>query len=134
MAIRYYPAVLERAPDGFGVTFPDFAGCVSHGDTTEDAAAQAEAALSLHLRGMIQDGDPIPEPTPLEQVERDPEVEEFARILVRAELPGRAVRVNISMEEGLLASIDNGAQQLGKSRSSFLADAARAALREMRAA
>jgi predicted RNase H-like HicB family nuclease len=134
MAIRYFPAVLERAPDGFGVFFPDFPGCVSHGDTTEDAARQAEAALALHLRGMIEDGEAMPDPTPLEQVERDPEVEEFARILVRAELPGRAVRVNITVEEGLLASIDHTAQKQGKSRSAFLADAARGAISEARTA
>lgn len=134
MAIRYYPAVMERAPDGFGVYFPDFPGCVSHGDTTEHAAAQAEAALAFHIRGMLKDGDAIPDPTPLERLERDPEVEEFARILVRAELPGRSVRVNVSFEEGLLANIDATAQQQGKTRSAFLADAVRLVLRENRAA
>jgi predicted RNase H-like HicB family nuclease len=134
MAIRYYPAVLERAPDGFGVFFPDFDGCVSHGATSEDAAREAEQALALHLRHMIADGDPIPDPTPLENVERDPEVEELARILVRAELPGRALRLNISMEEGLVAAVDAAAQQQGKSRSAFLADAARAAIQGARAA
>lgn len=134
MATRYYPAILERVSDGFSVFFPDFDGCVSHGDTTEEAAREAEQALALHLRGMIEDGDAIPEPTPLECVERDPEVEEFARILVRAELPGRAVRANITMEEGLLAVVDATAQRQGKSRSAFLADAARAAIQGARAA
>jgi predicted RNase H-like HicB family nuclease len=132
MAIRYYPAILERAPDGFGVFFPDLPGCVSHGDTAEDAAAQAEAALAMHLRGMIEDGDAIPVPSALENLERDPEVDEFTRILVRAELPGRAVRVNVTIEEGLLASIDTLAQRQGKSRSAFLADAARSAISETR--
>ncbi|TPG53299.1 ribbon-helix-helix protein, CopG family [Roseomonas nepalensis] len=134
MATRYYPAILERVPDGYSVYFPDLDGCVSHGATTEDAAREAEQALALHLRGMIEDGEAIPDPTPLESVERDPEVEEFARILVRAELPGRAVRLNISLEEGLLAAIDAAASQQGKNRSGFLADAARAAIRESRAA
>ncbi|MFH5927163.1 type II toxin-antitoxin system HicB family antitoxin [Roseomonas xinghualingensis] len=134
MATRYYPAILEQSSDGFGVFFPDFDGCVAHGATTEDAARQAEEALALHLRGMIEDGDAIPDPTPLERVERDPEVEEFARILVRAELPGRAVRANITMEEGLLAAVDTFAKQQGKTRSAFLADAARAAMQEARTA
>jgi len=134
MATRYYPAILERSSEGVGVSFPDFDGCVSHGTSTEDAARQAEAALAMHLNSMIEDGDAIPEPTPLEAVERDPEVEEFARILVRAELPGRAVRLNISIEEGLLAVIDATAKRRGMSRSAFLADAARASIREERAA
>lgn len=62
-------------------------------------------------------------PAPLEAVERDPEVDEFTRILVRAELPGRAVRVNMSIEKRLLAAIDASAQRMGKSRSAFVADA-----------
>lgn len=132
MAVRYYPAVLERVSDGFSVFFPDLPGLASAGDTTEDAAAKAEAALTLHIRGMLEDGEAIPEPTPLEAVERDPEVDEFARILVRAELPGRAVRVNMSIEEGLLAAIDATAQRMGKSRSAFVADAARTAIQEAR--
>ena len=129
MPLRYYPAVLEQASDGFGVFFPDLPGCTSAGDTTEQAAANAEAALAMHLGAMLRDGDPIPAPTPLEAVERDPEVEEFARILVRAELPGRAARINISMDEGLLAAADQAASRRGQSRSAFLADAVRSALR-----
>ena len=71
----------------------------------------------------------MPDPTPLEQLTRDPEVVEFARILVRADLSGRAVRVNISIDEGLLAAADAAAQRQGMSRSAFLADAVRTALR-----
>jgi hypothetical protein len=54
----------------------------------------------------------------------DPEVDEAARILVRGERPGKAVRVQITMDEGLVAAID----RVAGNRSGFLADAARAAL------
>jgi predicted RNase H-like HicB family nuclease len=132
MAVRYYPAVLEQVSDGFSVFFPDLPGCTSAGDTAEDAAARAEAALALHLAGMAEDGDPIPDPTPLERLEGEPEVEEFARILVRAELPGRVVRVNITMDEGLLSAADAAATRQGQSRSAFLAEAVRSVLRAER--
>ncbi|MCR0985269.1 type II toxin-antitoxin system HicB family antitoxin [Roseomonas populi] len=134
MPTRYYPAILEQAPAGFSVFFPDFPGCVSDGTSTEHAAREAEQALALHIRGRIEDGNAIPDPTLLESVERDPEAEEFARILVRAELPGRAVRANITMEEGLLAAVDTFAKQQGKTRLASLADAARAAMQGARAA
>jgi hypothetical protein len=52
------------------------------------------------------------------------EVDEAARILVRGERPGRAVRVQVSIDVGLLARID----RVAKNRSRFLADAARAPL------
>lgn len=87
MAARYYPAILEKSSTGFGVHFPDLDGCTSSGETMEQAAANAEEALALHLSGMRKDGDRIPEPTPLDEVRADPDVTEAARILVRADLP-----------------------------------------------
>jgi len=130
MVVRYFPAVLERVSDGFSVFFPDLPGCTSAGDTMEDAARQAEEALALHLQGLIEDGTDFPTPTPLDaDRKRDPEVEEAARILVRAELPGRAVRLNLTMEEGLLAATDAAARRRGQSRSAFVAEAVRSVLR-----
>lgn len=100
----------------------------------EETAANAEAAFTFHIRGMIEDREAIPEPAPLEKLEADPKIEEFARILMRAELPDKAIRLNITMEEGLVAVVDAAASQQGKSRSAFLADAAREALRATRTA
>lgn len=40
--------------------FPDLPGCVSAGDTLEKSLSMAREALSLHLYGMIEDGDTIP--------------------------------------------------------------------------
>jgi hypothetical protein len=53
----------------------------------------------------------------------DPDVVEAARILVRADPPGRTVRVNITMPEDLLAAVDRFAVRTGYSRSGLLAQA-----------
>lgn len=124
MATVHYPAIIERAGDGYSVFFPDLPGCTSAGDTPHEAALGAEEALNGHLAVSADYGDAIPAPSLFEEIERDPEVEEVARILVRGERPGRAVRVQVSIEEGLLARIDRAATN----RSRFLADAARAKL------
>ena len=128
MATVYYPAIIERDADGYGAFFPDLPGCVSAGDTAQEAALAAEEALSGHLSMMIEHGDALPDPSDVDAVERDPEVNEVARILVRGERPGKAVRVQISMDEGLLARID----RVAPNRSRFLADAARSALTTLR--
>jgi hypothetical protein len=52
-----------------------------------------------------------------------PEVDEAARLLVPVELPGRAVRANVTIEEALLARIDAAAAARGMTRSAFLARA-----------
>lgn len=66
-----YLAVFEPSKDGFGVYFPDLPGCVSFGKTFDDAQCEAVDALGLHLYGMEQDGDAIPEPTQVPTVDPD---------------------------------------------------------------
>jgi predicted RNase H-like HicB family nuclease len=110
------------------VFFPDLPGCVSAGDTIEKAARNAEEALGLHLRGMIEDDSAIPPATPPDKIAADPEVREVTRFLVRGDVPSRAVRLNISLHESLVAQIDRAAGARSMSRSSFIAAATRKAL------
>ena len=121
MTIAIYPAIVERAGDGFSIFFPDLPGCTSAGLTIQQAALNAEEALAGHLLVSAQYGDDVADPTPLDQLATDPDVEEVARILVRAERPGKSVRINITLDEGLVAAID----RVAKNRSGFLAEAAR---------
>lgn len=124
MATVYYPAIIERGDEGFGVYFPDLPGCTSAGATVQEAARNAEDALAGHLAVSTQHGDAIAAPSDLDAIERDEEVDEVARVLVRADRPGKAVRLNITLDDGLIAAID----RVASNRSGFLADAARAAL------
>jgi predicted RNase H-like HicB family nuclease len=123
VAVIYF-AIIERAPRGYGVFFPDLPGCTSAGDTVTEAAINAEEALAGHLLVCEQHGDAIPEPSELDQLEVDSDVDEVARLLVRGERKGKAVRINITLDEGLLAAID----KVAENRSGFLAEAARVAL------
>jgi predicted RNase H-like HicB family nuclease len=124
MASAYYTAIIERAGEGFSAFFPDLPGCTSAGATLQEAARNAEEALAAHLQLSAEYGDVIPEPSDPAAIARDPEVDEAARMLVRVELPGKAQRLNITLDEGLVAAID----QASSNRSAFLAAAARAAL------
>lgn len=126
MATVYFTAIIEGdSASGYSVFFPDLPGCTSAGDTVGEAAQHAEEALSLHLAGMVEDGEAIPAPTPPENLDRDPEVHEISRMLVRSELPGRSVRLNISMDEGLVAALDKAAKARDTTRSGLLAEATR---------
>lgn len=124
MARRIYLGIVERAKDGYAIHFPDLPGCVAAANDLEGLQREAEAALALHVMGLVEDGDAIPAATAPELVPSDPEVQEAARLLVPAELPGRTVRLNITMDESLVAAIDARTSN----RSRFLSEAARAAL------
>jgi predicted RNase H-like HicB family nuclease len=132
--MRYFPAIIEKSSDGYGVFFPDLPGCTSAGATVQEAALNAEEALQAHIDLSVEHGDTIPEPSTLDQIAVDPDVAEAARILVRADPPGRTVRVNITIPEDLLAAVDRYAVRTGYSRSGLLAQAVRERMRRDQAA
>lgn len=61
--IYVYPAIFTYADDGISIEFPDLPGCLPCADTTDEAVKNAKEAMGLHLFGMEEDNDPIPEPT-----------------------------------------------------------------------
>lgn len=63
-----YPAFFYFDEDGITIEFPDLPGCLPCAQTQEEAFRNAKEALSLHLYGMEQNHDEIPEPTPVAQL------------------------------------------------------------------
>lgn len=63
-------AIFEYAEDGINISFPDLPGCFSCAETnaTNEAIMNAKEALGLHIFGMEEDGEEIPEPTPLKEL------------------------------------------------------------------
>lgn len=68
-----FPAVFTYE-EGYeiAVTFPDLPGCATCGADEAEAFSMAQEALGLHLWGMEKDEDEIPAPTPLKDVELEP--------------------------------------------------------------
>lgn len=128
MATVIYPAIVERAGDGFSVFFPDLPGLVSAGRTVTEAVLNAEEALTGHFLITAEFGGKLDDPSDIAALEHDPEVDEVARILVRCEAPGKSVRLNITLDEGLVSAID----KIASNRSGFLAEAARELLAHRR--
>lgn len=121
-----YLALLRKEPNSdFGVDFPDFPGCVTAGTTLDEARSLAEEALAFHIEGMLEDGEPLPQPSTLEAVMSMPDNQDSVAFLVAvADPPSRHVRVNITLPEHTLKRIDAWAKRRGVSRSAFLAEAA----------
>ncbi len=134
MDTRFYRALIvqdegDGPQDGYGVVFPDLPGCTSAGDTVEEAYENAFEALALHIDGMIEEHAPLPEPSPFNaplpswlateggSIERT--------VLVPVKLPGRAIRISITMEKGLLSRLDTLAAASGDTRSGYIAEAVR---------
>ena len=52
----------DEEGDGYLVEFPDLAGCMSDGDTPEEAMANGRDALEAYLASCKKHGDPAPRP------------------------------------------------------------------------
>lgn len=122
-------ALIHEEDGAFGISFPDFPGCVSGGASVEEALTRGADALTFHVAGLIEDGDALPPMRDLTRLRADPtfaaDAEGAILTLVPVELPGKSVRVNISIDETLLDQIDRAARAGGETRSGFLASAAR---------
>ncbi len=57
-----YAIVIEKAENNYAAYAPDLPGCVATGKTVEETEREIQAAIEFHLRGMREDGLPIPEP------------------------------------------------------------------------
>ena len=59
---KHYPIVIHKDPDSdYCVIVPDLPGCITAGDTLDDAQNQALEAIQCHIEGLLLDGEPIPE-------------------------------------------------------------------------
>ena len=123
-----YIALIHKEPrSDFGVSFPDFPGCVTAGRNLDEARKMAEEALALHVDGMREDGEKLPVPSSLESVMARRDNRDAVAILVTLRERAQAtVRVNITLAQADLAAIDAHAEATGMTRSGFLVSAARA--------
>ena len=127
---NYIAIVHKDSNSDYGVSFPDFPGCITAGKNIDEAKDMAQEALALHIQGMIEDGEQLPSPSKLEEIMNDPDYADAAAFLVVSvpDSGSRGVRVNITMPEMTLKQIDAAAKKRGMSRSSFLVHAARSAI------
>jgi predicted RNase H-like HicB family nuclease len=124
--MKTYIALFEYENDkkGFSVIFPDLPGLITAGEDYEDTVRMAHEGLTSHINFLKQEGEKIPEPRTIEKIEETWEDwNEWAHnykflVVPVSVLPvtTKAKRINIVINEGLLARID----MVAKNRSEFI--------------
>jgi predicted RNase H-like HicB family nuclease len=126
-------ALIDEEGGKFGVSFPDYPGCTTVAGSLDEAVNKAATVLAFHLEGLAEDG-PLPMPRTLAELARDrrfrADVKGALAVLVPYTPPTRAVRLNVTLDEGLLELVDHAARDAGETRSGWLANAARRRLCE----
>ncbi|HEY6327962.1 MAG TPA: type II toxin-antitoxin system HicB family antitoxin [Blastocatellia bacterium] len=57
-----YAIVIEKAESNYAAYVPDLPGCVTTGRTVEETEEQIREAIEFHIRGLREDGLPVPKP------------------------------------------------------------------------
>lgn len=103
---RYiYPAIFDYSSDGISVEFPDLPGCFTCGDTEEEAFKMAKEAMALHLYGLEQENEEIPQPSKVSEIQTENnQVIVFIEVWMppfRHEMENKAVKKTLTIPKWL---------------------------------
>jgi predicted RNase H-like HicB family nuclease len=76
-------ALVHGVPGAYGISFPDFPGCIAGGETVDEALRRGRDGLELHVECMIEVGEALPKIRDIAEIKADPEyVEDFVEAVV----------------------------------------------------
>lgn len=123
-----YVAVFSYDEDGISIEFPDLPGCFpcADKDDTDIALKNAKEALGLHLFGMEQDGDNIPNPTPITSLHLEqnqiPVLIDIFMPPIRERINNKFVKKTLSLPAWLAAKADENGVNCSKIFQNALID------------
>ena len=121
-----YIALIDGEAGAYGVTIPDLPGCTAMGATVEEALAAAVDAMRDWAEVVEEDGGAIPAPRAAAALRADPDVAEalaegaMLATVALVRVSGRPVKANLSLDSGVLATLDAEAKRQGLTRSGMV--------------
>jgi predicted RNase H-like HicB family nuclease len=61
--VNRFLVVIEKADNNYSAYSPDLPGCVATGKTPQEVRENMAEAIKIHIKGLKEDGLPIPMPT-----------------------------------------------------------------------
>lgn len=124
--MRYAIMIQKDENSDFGVIVLDLPGCFSAGSTIEEAVENSKEAILCHLEGMLDDNEDIPTPIAVEQHYLHAQHEGILAFvdIDLSEIAGKTKRIDITLPQKLIKKIDKSANELGLSRSAYIAEMA----------
>ncbi len=131
MATLHYIGIVEPGPENWSVSFPSFPGVVTTGDSFADLVRHGRDALASIVEAMQDAGEAIPKSVEDDDGGRNYNPADYRdpqSVVFPVEVRGASVRLNITMDDGLLARVDELSRRQGVARSALLARGARMVL------
>ncbi len=122
--MKNYIALVEKSKEEYWAIFPDFPGCASCGKDLEELQKNCVEALNLHIQGMKEDDEKIPEPSTLDEIKNKKEEWCNTNGVYILDIPyfgniNNKRRISIDIPDDLLFKID----KVAKNRSTFFEQA-----------
>jgi len=123
--IKLYPAIFEQVNnDEFSVFFPDVLGCISGGETFEEAYENAIEALTLHLSSMVEDKEDVPIVN-INNAQKEAEGDTLVmiepnRLLLSKLVKGKSKRISATIDEYILDLSDEKLKNHNLNRSNVI--------------
>lgn len=127
---HYVALVHKEKGSSYGVSFPDFPGCIAAAGSYAAALEQAAEALAFHVEGMRQDGARIPPPRSLERIAKAKQDRAGLEDAIVAFVPllpptSEPQAISASLDKSLLSAIDRYADAASMTRSAVLSEGAK---------
>lgn len=126
--MAYVIGLVHGGGDAYGISYPDFPGCVAGGASIDDAVSRGEDALAVHVESMLEDGEELPTLRSRDAILSDPQLQDDVKdaVLVAVPMPSaRRARVHVMIDESLLAAVERSAEAEGFTRSGYFERAVR---------
>lgn len=111
--LKVYPAIFHLE-DTYWVEFPDLEGCVSDGNTLEEAMENAQEALGLYLAALMEEGQALPEASSVNDIKTNEVVTYVPTDVNRYRRSTRAVKKTLSIPEWLAVEAEKRSLSLSK--------------------
>jgi len=106
-----YPCVFIYENDGIAVYYPDLDGCITFGNNEQEAFKNAKEALTMHLYGIEQDNDPVPQPSLIKDIDFESHEQvlllEVPMLAFRAKQANKLVKKTLTIPEWLNIVAEN---------------------------
>ena len=124
----FYVSVLAHEGRRIVARIPDLPAISGAGTTRAQALDQLVYYANAHVLFLLEHAEEVPPPRDIDDIPVEQGVEELGRALIPVEMPGKSVKISISIDEALLKHVDRAANAQGTTRSAYLARAAAKAL------
>ncbi len=111
--LKVYPAIFHNE-ESYWVEFPDLDGCVSEGESLEEAMENSQEALGLYLVALLEEGQPLPDSSDIREIKTKDVVSYVSVDVNKYRRSTRAVKKTLSIPEWLAIEAEKNNLSLSK--------------------